>query len=315
MFCIFNNESSANSPTLTGRKSNEIIQGGLSSIKQAATSVAKKLDEIKEAISISANSTPEKRHQLNERGEYVDHDDVHHHHHHHHSHHHHHHPNATNSDLDPSTLSSSRRTSELDLWSKLSESRKSSYNNLVPLGDCNMSTVFPYPVLTVKLYDRDTDDSNNSSGSINIEVCDINIQLTSCSQCHNENCKVLLYDEDIMAGWSAEDSNLNTTCHSCGKFTVPKLSVTLSVDETIKDFKQSDSLTVPYLNPLVLRKELENILAQEGDGALLQSSFVDEHPIIYWNLVWITNRIDLKTHLPQLCLPKPVSDCLEIYTE
>lgn len=47
------------SPTsLTGKKSNEIILGGLNSLKSAATTVVKKFDEIKEAI--SATSTPVK---------------------------------------------------------------------------------------------------------------------------------------------------------------------------------------------------------------------------------------------------------------
>lgn len=110
-----------------------------------------------------------------------------------------------------------------------------------------------------------------------------------------------------MAGWSAEDSNLNTTCHACNKLTVPFLCVQINVAERLADHKQSDSLSVPYLNPLVLRKELENILAQEGDGALSTKQFLDEHPIIYWNLVWIMERIDVSTHLPNLCLPKPVN--------
>lgn len=43
---------------ITGKKSNELIQGGISSLKYAATSVAKKFDEIKEAM--STNSTPVK---------------------------------------------------------------------------------------------------------------------------------------------------------------------------------------------------------------------------------------------------------------
>lgn len=71
----------------------------------------------------------------------------------------------------------------------------------------------------------------------------------------------LLYDEDIMANWSAEDSNLNTLCHSCGKPTVPLLTITISG----RDQTSCDPFSIPYLNPLVLRKELENILAQEGD--------------------------------------------------
>lgn len=46
-----------------------------------------------------------------------------------------------------------------------------------------------------------------------------------------------------------------------------------------------EPISVPYLNPLVLRKEVESILDNEGDAALNQPRFVDDHPIIYWNLV------------------------------
>lgn len=116
-----------------------------------------------------------------------------------------------------------------------------------------------------------------------------------------------------MAGWSSEDSNLNTTCHACNKLTVPFLSVQLRVDEKLRDIKQSDSLSVPYLNPLVLRKELENILGQEGDGSLSTPGFIDDHPIIYWNLVWLMERIDVTTHLPNLSLPKQVRTIIILF--
>lgn len=53
VFILFFSPSS-----LTGKKSNEIILGGLNSLKSAATTVVKKFDEIKEAI--SATSTPVK---------------------------------------------------------------------------------------------------------------------------------------------------------------------------------------------------------------------------------------------------------------
>lgn len=35
------------------------------------------------------------------------------------------------------------------------------------------------------------------------------IEISSCFRCNR--CRALLYDEEIMAGWSADDSNLNTT--------------------------------------------------------------------------------------------------------
>lgn len=240
--------------------------------------MAKKLDEIKEAI--SANNTPIKSTGPLDR-EHGSEDDL----------------NNENS-----TSRSRRVSSEQDLWSRLSESRKSSYNNLVPLGEnANKSNVNnAYPTIPENIYSHATLEilSNNNIQS------DIDIQLTTCSQCHN--CSVLIYDEDIMAGWTAEDSNLNTTCHACKKLTVPFLNVQITVDASLADLKKSDKLSIPYLNPLVLRKELENILSQHGDSVLCKSNFVDEHPIIFWNLIWYMERIDVQTHLPDLCLPTHV---------
>lgn len=111
---------------MTGKKSNEIIQGGISSIKHAATSVAKKLDEIKEAI--SANSTPVKGSLERDH--------------------------VSEDDLLNDTSSRSRRVSgELDLWGRLSESRKSSYNNLVPLGEnATSNNLNAYPTLPDSVY-------------------------------------------------------------------------------------------------------------------------------------------------------------------
>lgn len=63
-----------------------------------------------------------------------------------------------------------------------------------------------------------------------------------------------------------------------------------------------EPITVPYLNPLVLRKELENVLSQEGDACLTKHRFILEHPIVYWNLIWYFERINLTSHLPELWL-------------
>lgn len=63
-----------------------------------------------------------------------------------------------------------------------------------------------------------------------------------------------------------------------------------------------DPLTVPYLSPLVLRKEVENVLEHEGDECLLSPGFVDHHPILYWNLMWYFKRLNLPSHLPELSL-------------
>lgn len=156
------------------------------------------------------------------------------------------------------------------------------------------------------------------------------LQMTSCSICRY--CKGILFDENIMAGWTAEDSNLNTKCPFCDRMVVPFLTIRVIdfrtrpknyieqeekevkengnvPDDGQKDAKRippppiiSDHITVPYLSPLVLRKELENMLETEGDTVLLDPQGVDSHPIIFWNLVWFFERIAVKSHLPGFCL-------------
>uniref|UniRef100_A0A8C5EPX1 DENN/MADD domain containing 4A n=1 Tax=Gouania willdenowi TaxID=441366 RepID=A0A8C5EPX1_GOUWI len=153
------------------------------------------------------------------------------------------------------------------------------------------------------------------------------VLIWSCSLC--KTCDCLVYDEEIMAGWTANDSNLNSTCPFCGTAFVPFLSVEIkdlrpktrfSVSSSsssknvnpVKDEVTSETLnpqddssppvTVPYLSPLVLWKELESLLVNEGDQALSSPSVVDQHPIVFWNLVWYFRRLELPSNLPALIL-------------
>lgn len=245
------------SPSLTGKKSNELIQGGISSIKSAATTMVKKLDELKEAISTSANSTPVKAITGGDRL-IVDGQD------------------GDCDSNDGSDIGERHRRISAELGSyRGSVTNLKDYEDALP--DC--------------LYAVPNDDKPDS---------ELNITLTTCSECHN--CSCLIYDEDIMANWTAEDSNLNTVCPACNKPTVPFLTVTIENNQATDKSPVCDPFSIPYLNPLVLRKELENILSQEGDLSLSDPKFVDEHPIIYWNLVWAFERINVQTHLPSLYL-------------
>ncbi|XP_028304260.1 LOW QUALITY PROTEIN: C-myc promoter-binding protein [Gouania willdenowi] len=146
------------------------------------------------------------------------------------------------------------------------------------------------------------------------------VLIWSCSLC--KTCDCLVYDEEIMAGWTANDSNLNSTCPFCGTAFVPFLSVEIkdlrpktSSSKNVNPVKdevtsetlnpQDDSsppVTVPYLSPLVLWKELESLLVNEGDQALSSPSVVDQHPIVFWNLVWYFRRLELPSNLPALIL-------------
>ncbi|XP_078097285.1 C-myc promoter-binding protein isoform X2 [Mustelus asterias] len=258
----------------------------------------------------------------------------------------------------------------------------------------------------------------------------IEILISSCSRCRT--CDSLVYDEEIMAGWTADDSNLNTTCPFCGNLFLPFLGIeirdlrgpgryflksspstesmqslqsgpscpgtrnlmvsppgpgvidnkpqspritvqgvpdmqgtdqplparciqipserwhgineSLSLGQTFArsisgcgsiteepstrrhvhtvptgslptnlndsmnplglewQLPNPDPITVPYLSPLVLWKELESLLENEGDQVISMATFVDHHPIVFWNLVWYFRRIDLPTNLPGLVL-------------
>lgn len=63
-----------------------------------------------------------------------------------------------------------------------------------------------------------------------------------------------------------------------------------------------EPVTVQYLSPLVLWKELESLIENEGSDIICCSSVVDKHPIIYWNLVCYFTRLQLQSNLPGLIL-------------
>lgn len=137
------------------------------------------------------------------------------------------------------------------------------------------------------------------------KVIVLEVEISSCCRCYN--CFCLVFDEEIMEGWSADDSNLNTDCVHCESKFVPFLTITVTDVTSVSENETSESqedkaFTVPYLSPLVLRKEMENVLEHEGDLCLLKTTFIADHPIIFWNLVWYFERMNLPSHLPELAL-------------
>ncbi|XP_061664130.1 DENN domain-containing protein 4C isoform X2 [Syngnathoides biaculeatus] len=267
--------------------------------------------------------------------------------------------------------------------------------------------------------DSEEGSSHHASSSSIFQSAALEVLMSSCSQCRS--CEALVYDEEIMAGWTANDSNLNTNCPFCRVAFLPLLHVefhdlralagfymnpsasgdsihscssgqpTAPSDVRAQDHvgfepgetlarspgaqkslilepAQSDPLglverqasakgcggtsltrsnsvggplqgldsplrpghgvstaslpgrldeasegmaserpnpkpvSVPYLSPLVLRKELETLLENEGDQVIYTHKFLSQHPIIFWNLVWYFRRLDLPSHLPGLIL-------------
>uniref|UniRef100_A0A8C5E4T6 DENN/MADD domain containing 4B n=1 Tax=Gouania willdenowi TaxID=441366 RepID=A0A8C5E4T6_GOUWI len=158
------------------------------------------------------------------------------------------------------------------------------------------------------------------------------VLMSSCSLCRG--CNSLVYDEEIMAGWTSDDSNLNSLCPFCSASFVPFLNAEIcdlgpvsrycpSQDgggEPLATsfvtpplfFSQGSSLagapqvSVAYLSPLVLRKELESLLENEGDAVLGETRFLENHSIIFWNLVWYFQRLGLPNNLLQLVWNSPL---------
>ncbi|XP_061719640.1 DENN domain-containing protein Crag isoform X1 [Cydia pomonella] len=247
------------SPTsIAGKKSNELLQSGLSSLKSAATSMAKKFDEMKEVI--SANSTPVKGAIGNATS-------------------------ALTSFMEDDSTDGSSEINP-DEWTGGMHFRRASSDAELActMERGSLATLLSH--LPDNLYPQQAENLKSSPT--------VSAHMSSCSQCHQ--CYALLYDEDIMAGWAADDSNLNTRCTACGRHSVPLLSVQIMREGQT----QTETVSVPYLNPLVLRKEFESILGREGDSCLLEKEFVESHPIVYWNLVWYLERANIESHLPDL---------------
>uniref|UniRef100_A0AAQ5Y286 DENN/MADD domain containing 4B n=1 Tax=Amphiprion ocellaris TaxID=80972 RepID=A0AAQ5Y286_AMPOC len=162
-----------------------------------------------------------------------------------------------------------------------------------------------------------------------LSLC-VQVLMSSCSLCRS--CNSLVYDEEIMAGWTSDDSNLNSSCPFClnlmcllssqrGK-RCPAPHDVYVINSSIWLLPQGSSVggapqvTVAYLSPLVLRKELESLLENEGESVLAQPQFLDSHSIIFWNLVWYFQRLGLPSNLLQLVRASPlVSQFMQVTSE
>ena len=96
-----------------------------------------------------------------------------------------------------------------------------------------------------KEHSRNSLDSNSikSVSDANLDDFDINIKITSCNVC--EKCKKFLYDEDVMSGWTLNESDLNSKCTNCYKTLVPKLFIKIKDHKCIQNFLRNlrDKLT------------------------------------------------------------------------
>uniref|UniRef100_A0A4W5N079 DENN domain containing 4B n=1 Tax=Hucho hucho TaxID=62062 RepID=A0A4W5N079_9TELE len=143
------------------------------------------------------------------------------------------------------------------------------------------------------------------SWDTNQEGAGLEVLMSSCSLCRS--CNSLVYDEEIMAGWTSDDSNLNSSCPFCSTTFVPLLNAEICDLGPGSSVGGSPQVTVAYLSPLVLRKELESLLENEGEAVLAQGQLLDSHSIIFWNMVWYFHRLGLPSNLLQLVRSSPLT--------
>ncbi|KAK6059904.1 hypothetical protein COOONC_02447 [Cooperia oncophora] len=131
-----------------------------------------------------------------------------------------------------------------------------------------------------------------------------------------------------MSGWKVDDQNLNTICPYCvppeevkseaersGIF-APRLTVRLEkrdkpttswyrLNTFDADLQQGSpavtedspqDICVSYVSPLVLRREVETLLAADL-YALKDPQIMTSHPVVFWNLVFYLRRLSLPSHL------------------
>lgn len=80
----------------------------------------------------------------------------------------------------------------------------------------------------------DTNSTKSFQKDIDNDNFNISIKISSCNVC--EKCKKFLYDEDIMSGWTLNESDLNSKCTNCFKNLVPKLYIKIKDHKCIEKF-------------------------------------------------------------------------------
>ncbi|KAI1733001.1 DENN (AEX-3) domain-containing protein [Ditylenchus destructor] len=143
----------------------------------------------------------------------------------------------------------------------------------------------------------------------------IDVTISSCSPC--PNCNLVIYDEELMAGWTVDDSNLNSTCPHCNHSFVPSLRISINerkmdmnsswyvplsisvsgqTDEGAERIETHENFALPFVSPLVLRRELESLLVNDV-LELTHVSLKISNPVVFWNFVYYCRRLDLPSHI------------------
>ncbi|XP_076102516.1 C-myc promoter-binding protein-like isoform X2 [Mytilus galloprovincialis] len=179
-----------------------------------------------------------------------------------------------------------------------SKVRKSSHKHLQATKDSHLAEAAA----------RSPSSPDSSNSSVNLEdMAQKGLRRRCASECFTSATDNMMYG----SSYDSTDDFQARLLRSPLRISIGEEEVLPSGPDPIPEMKRDfmdrctsslDPISVPYLSPIVLRKELENILSSEGDLSLISDNFLDEHPIIFWNLVWYFKRIEVPSHLPGFLL-------------
>ena len=135
---------------------------------------------------------------------------------------------------------------------------------------------------------------SDATGSIKSQsMPDIIIVMSVASPC--TSCRRPLYEEEIMAGWSHDDADYYTKCCWCNKvnsrvqlvglFTFQRTTPNITIEINDKRNNRQKRLEFNFMSPVVLRKEIDNLIAEDED-IMRYPQFIDNHETQFWNLLY-----------------------------
>jgi len=124
------------------------------------------------------------------------------------------------------------------------------------------------------------------------------------------SCEHTLSHEEIMNGWERSYSNYTTKCPNA--FCETKFFARFTV--FYKVMNNPKAVQIEFLSPPLLKKELENLLFNQGKTVLLRKDFPDKQGIIFWNLAFYFNLIKLPNFfLSPLLDPRKIPTIVSSY--
>lgn len=193
---------------------------------------------------------------------------------------------------DPNTLSSDRKSNYIPDYEEIGSRRnreevkelspeganvpeQSSVNTAFRMGsgaDDDFDDLFEKQDSEIQPQDRVIKLSQVLEGSLFIEL------QKECS-----HCDAGLREEELFSLFTQDQSDYTVRCPYCKQCFVPKFVVQSELRSPFIENKEG--LSMHLLPPVALYKEFINTLAKKGDRVLTEEAFLNDHSVVFWNLM------------------------------